>query len=146
LPPRSIEGLQQPQCTADEMSSFSQWTPSRPLADGACAQQPRFNELTLSAPVRGEFREILMTETRRSGFSVFYVCPPDVGAFPRRSQFGGGNGDYKETSQLKLRRRSTRQEDRVSEHFDAISSQWDELPLPSPTVATASPASTLLTR
>jgi ubiquinone/menaquinone biosynthesis C-methylase UbiE len=39
----------------------------------------------------------------------------------------GGSRDCKETSQLKLRRRSTRQEDRVSEHFDAISSQWDEL-------------------
>jgi hypothetical protein len=63
--------------------------PFEAVAGGACTQQPRFNVLTLSAPVRGEFREILMTETRRSGFSVFYVCPPDVGAFPRRSQFGG---------------------------------------------------------
>jgi ubiquinone/menaquinone biosynthesis C-methylase UbiE len=39
----------------------------------------------------------------------------------------GSGCDYKRASQLKLRPRLVRQEDRVSEHFDAVSSEWDDL-------------------
>jgi ubiquinone/menaquinone biosynthesis C-methylase UbiE len=61
---------------------------------------------------------------------MLHVCRPGLRGSPTRSIGGSGSEsgcDDDGASQLKLRPRLVRQEDRVSEHFDAVSSDWDDL-------------------